>query len=162
MNYKTHYLSYRYLHNYTIADLMPWINLNIMHTGIFFPFFAAIVFSNLAFSKYSFMNTIRMTNRIDSDQAWHLVGPDLSSNWLKRLLHGGKLKISNSNFKIAGCLQKWIISSLNDWLCSDNLKTNQRNYSNLPNSAFWGWLSVESQPQKPEFRINPENFHPCY
>ena len=22
-------------------------------------------------------------------------------------------------------------------------------------------LSMESQPQNPEFRINPENFHPC-
>ena len=21
---------------------------------------------------------------------------------------------------------------------------------------------MESQPQNPEFRINPENFHPCY
>ena len=31
----------------------------------------------------------------------------------------------------------------------------------LLNSAFWGWLSMESQPQNPEFRIDPENFHPC-
>ena len=23
-------------------------------------------------------------------------------------------------------------------------------------------LSMESQPQNPEFRINPENFHPCF
>ena len=42
----------------------------------------------------------------------------------------------------------------------DNLKINQRSYYNLPNLAFWGWLSMESQPQNPEFRINPENFHP--
>ena len=42
-----------------------------------------------------------------------------------------------------------------------NVKTNQRGYYNLLNSAFWGWLSMESQPQNPEFRINPENFHPC-
>ena len=21
---------------------------------------------------------------------------------------------------------------------------------------------MESQPQNPEFRVNPENFHPCY
>ena len=63
--------------------------------------------------------------------------------------------------KLAGCLQKWIISSLNDSLCLDNLITNQRSYNILPNSAFWGWLSMESQPQNPEFRINPENFHPC-
>ena len=40
-------------------------------------------------------------------------------------------------------------------------KINQRTYYYLPNSAFWGWLSMESQPQNPEFRNNPENFHPC-
>ena len=45
-------------------------------------------------------------------------------------------------------------------MCLDNLKINQRSYYNLPYSAFWGWLSTESQPQNPEFRINPENFHP--
>ena len=27
-------------------------------------------------------------------------------------------------------------------------------------SGFWGQLSVESQPQNPEFRNNPEKFHP--
>ena len=41
------------------------------------------------------------------------------------------------------------------------MKINQRSYYNLPNSAFGGWRSIESQPQNPEFRINPENFHPC-
>ena len=25
----------------------------------------------------------------------------------------------------------------------------------------FGHISVESQPQNPEFRNNPENFHPC-
>ena len=43
----------------------------------------------------------------------------------------------------------------------DRLKINQRSYYGLLNSAFWGWLSVESQPQNPEFRNNRENFHPC-
>ena len=38
-----------------------------------------------------------------------------------------------------------------------SLKRNVRNFNNLLNSAFWGWLSM----QKPEFRIYPENFHPC-
>ena len=33
----------------------------------------------------------------------------------------------------------------------DRLKINQRSYYDLSNSAFWGWLSVESQPQNPEF-----------
>ena len=46
-------------------------------------------------------------------------------------------------------------------MCLDNLKINQRSYYNLPNSAFWGWLSIESQPQNPEFKNNPESFHPC-
>ena len=32
--------------------------------------------------------------------------------------------------------------------------------TNVLNSAFWGWLSVESHSQNPEFRNNPENFHP--
>ena len=40
-------------------------------------------------------------------------------------------------------------------------KINQRSYYDLPNSAFWGCLSVESEPQNPEFRKNPKNFHPC-
>ena len=47
-------------------------------------------------------------------------------------------------------------------MCLDKLKMNQRSYYNLLNSAFWGWLSMESQPQNPEFRINPENLHPCF
>ena len=46
-------------------------------------------------------------------------------------------------------------------MCLDYLKINQRGYYNLPNSAFTGCFSMESQPQKPEFRINPEIFHPC-
>ena len=36
----------------------------------------------------------------------------------------------------------------------------ERSYYNLLNSGFWGWLSEESQPQNPEFRNIPENFHP--
>ena len=54
-----------------------------------------------------------------------------------------------------------VISSLNDWLCFDNLNFYRRSYYNLPNSAFWGLLSMESQPQNPEFWIIYENFHPC-
>ena len=59
-------------------------------------------------------------------------------------MHGWKFKISeilnfrNSILKLAGWRQKRMISSLNDWLCFDNLKTKQRSYYNLPNSAFWG------------------------
>ena len=43
----------------------------------------------------------------------------------------------------------------------DRLKIHQRSHCELPNSGFWGWLSVESQPQNPAFRNNSENFHPC-
>ena len=41
------------------------------------------------------------------------------------------------------------------------LKINKRSYYDLPNSAFWGWLSMESWPQNLEFRNEPETFHPC-
>ena len=54
-------------------------------------------------------------------------------------------------------------------MCLDNLKINQKSYYNLNNSAFEAdflWKvslkilnSRSSQPQNPEFRINPENFH---
>ena len=43
----------------------------------------------------------------------------------------------------------------------DKLKQNQKSGYYLQNSAFWGWLSMESRPQNLEFRNNPENFHPC-
>ena len=57
--------------------------------------------------------------------------------------------------------KKIIFSSLNDHLSYSKLKLNYRSHYNLPNSAFWGWLSMERQPQNPEFRNNPENFYPC-
>ena len=41
----------------------------------------------------------------------------------------------------------------------DRLYINRKTYYNLPNSAFWGWLSMESKPHYPESRNNPENFH---
>ena len=46
------------------------------------------------------------------------------------------------------------ISRLNGKLPKDELKINHRSYLNLSNS-------VESQPQNPEIRNNPENFYPC-
>ena len=45
-------------------------------------------------------------------------------------------------------------------LSLDRPNINQRTYYNPPNSAFWGWLSKERQPQNPEFRNNPENLYP--
>ena len=91
-------------------------------------------------------------------------------SWIEKtityLWHWWKFKIPKSgtlvnlNLKLSGCQQKWIVSSLNGYLCLDYLKTSQRCYYNLPNSAFWGWLSMESLPQNPGFRINPDMFHP--
>ena len=78
-------------------------------------------------------------------------------------------------FKISKILNFWN-SNLKTWSCPLNIHNfkfkwpnvvrqtdyiNQRSCYDLPNSAFWGWHSVESQPQNPEFRNNPENFHPC-
>ena len=50
-----------------------------------------------------------------------------------------------------------LISSLNGQLSLNILKMNQRSQFNLLNSVF----SVESQPQNPDFKSNPENCHPC-
>ena len=46
-------------------------------------------------------------------------------------------------------------------LLTDRLFINKKTYYNSSNSAFWGWLSMESPPQNPEFRNNPDYFHPC-
>ena len=54
----------------------------------------------------------------------------------------GPLNIHNFNF--------------NGQLSFDRLYKNRKTYHYLPNSVFWGWLSMESQPQNPEFRNNPE------
>ena len=51
-------------------------------------------------------------------------------------------------------------SKFNGQIALDKLKLNQKSYYNLQNSAFWGWLSMESQPQNPEFKNNPEYFLP--
>ena len=57
--------------------------------------------------------------------------------------------------------QIFTIWSLYGQLSLDRPNINQRTCYNLPNSAFWGRLSMEIQPQNPEFRNNPENFHLC-
>ena len=44
--------------------------------------------SNLSCSKNSFRNTIRVSNRLDPDQARHFVGPDLGHNCLQKLSVG--------------------------------------------------------------------------
>ena len=47
-------------------------------------------------------------------------------------------------------------------MCLDDLKIIKGNCYNFPNTAFWGWLSMESQPQNPEFRINPVKLSPMH
>ena len=42
-------------------------------------------FSKSTFSKNSFRNTYRVSNRLDPDQAWHYVRPDLGQNCLQKL-----------------------------------------------------------------------------
>ena len=56
--------------------------------------------------------------------------------------------------KLEVCRLTTQISSLNGQLSLDRLTIYRRTYYNPPNSAFWGWLSVESQPQNPEIRNN--------
>ena len=68
--------------------------------------------------------------------------------------------LENQNLKLAVCLQNIKNSKLNGQIPLDKLKLNQKSYYYLQNSEFWGWLSMESQPQNPEFRNKSENFHP--
>ena len=48
------------------------------------------IFLTNFFKKTSFRNTIRMSNRLDPDQARNFVGPDLDPNCLQRLLAADK------------------------------------------------------------------------
>ena len=67
-------------------------------------------------------------------------------------INGWKFKVSKilnlkiEVLKLIVCLQNinnFKIKSLVNCL----LKTSKRSYCNLTNSAFWGWLSMEGQPQ---------------
>ena len=69
--------------------------------------------------------------------------------------------LENQNLKLTVFVQIIKNSKFNIQIPLDKLKLNQKSYSYLQNSGVWGWLSMESQPQNPEFRNNPENFHPC-
>ena len=57
-----------------------------------FSFFCCrlLTFYKLTFSKNSFRNTIRVSNRLDPDQDRHSVGPDLGPNCLQTLSAGDK------------------------------------------------------------------------
>ena len=45
-----------------------------------------VVFFKINFLKYSFRNTIRVSNSFDPDQAQHFVWPDLGTNCFQMLL----------------------------------------------------------------------------
>ena len=55
------------------------------------------------------------------------------------------------------------ISNLNVQNVFVYLTLNQINYSNVPKFSVLRrtFLYMDSQPHNPEFRNNPENFHPC-
>ena len=54
--------------------------------------------------------------------------------------------LENQNLKRAVCLQNIKNSKFNGQILLDELKLNQKSYYYLQNSAFWGWLSMGSQP----------------
>ena len=59
---------------------------NFLPPGKFFHgFLSSDFFSKSTFSKNSFRNTIRVSNRLDPDQARHFVGPDLGPKCLQKL-----------------------------------------------------------------------------
>ena len=109
--------------------------------------------------------TKKVGKNTQSAKSWSTGGLFLGK--ISRKVHWWKFKISkilnfwNSNLKTCSMPTEYFtILSLNGQLSLDRLKINQRSYYDTPNSAIWGRLSVESQPQNPEFRNNPENFHP--
>ena len=56
-------------------------------------------FFKLTFSKYSFKNSIRVSNSLDPDQGRHSVGPDLDPNCLQRLSAVAKVVASKAKVK---------------------------------------------------------------
>ena len=59
--------------------------LTLGHLGNFYAFLSsADLFQNQFFFKTSFRNTIRVSNKLDPDQARHFVGPDLGPNCLQK------------------------------------------------------------------------------
>ena len=89
----------------------------------------------------------------------------LSPQHQKYLFTGSKFPKSwtfeTSILKLAVCPLNIHNFNFTGHLSLDKLYINRKTHYILPNSAFWDWLSMESQLQNPEFRNNPENFHPC-
>ena len=64
-----------------------------------------------------------------------------------------------SEFKTCCMLQNIKNSEFNGQIPLDKLKLNQKSYYYLRIQYFEA--DFLNQPQNPEFRNNPENFHPC-
>ena len=60
--------------------LLAMLTLCLLHV-----FLSLLILSKSAFSKNSFRNTIRVSDSLESDQAWHFVRPDLVPNCLQKL-----------------------------------------------------------------------------
>ena len=85
------------------------------------------------------------------------LGVSVPVSWVK-VQNFKILNLKIKVLKLVECQQNINNFKLNGQLSLDNLKTSQRNYYNLPNSAFLGLLSMESQPQNPEFRNSPMQY----
>ena len=69
-----------------MSHAMKKVVLNLCMLGNFACFFVVCrFFFTLTISKKSFRNTIRVSKRLDPDQARSFVGPDLGPNCLQRL-----------------------------------------------------------------------------
>ena len=65
-------------------------------------------------SKNSFKNTIRVSNRLDPDQARNFVGPDLGSNCLQQVSANTRVKPENAKLTLTNNL------AVNYNECDDN------------------------------------------
>ena len=68
---------------YMINSIMLFAPWEIFH--VFFFLLSADFFQNQLLKEKYFRNTIRVSNRLDSDQAWLFVWPDMGQNCLQKL-----------------------------------------------------------------------------
>ena len=76
------------------------------------------IFSKSSFSKNSFRNTIWVSNRLDPDQAWHSVGPNLCQICFQRLSADdiSRQWVMHPNTSLTHCLQgNFACSFVFDW-----------------------------------------------
>ena len=68
------------------SDKPPTLITKLFACCVIFTIFCRLLnFYKIYIFKNSFRNTIRVSSRLDPDQARHLGGPDLGTNFLKRL-----------------------------------------------------------------------------